>query len=114
MSTGKDFWGKSAWNFIHSTAATYTPDNRGAYEKFINEVIPHILPCSVCRKHFSEKIKEFPPDSYLGNNHDLFFWTYMIHDMVNVATKKAPSPPFEEIKTEYYSALKADCKDCTL
>lgn len=112
--TGKDFWGSCGWNFLHSTAATYTPDNRRAYSAFLYDVIPRILPCSRCRENFKEKLKKIPPDTYLSNNHDLFYWTYVVHDLVNQATHKGPSPPYDVVKAAYFNALKSDCTDCNV
>lgn len=64
-------------------------------------------------------LKKYPIDKYLCNNHDLFFWTYVLHDAVNqehnhLKPDEPPkfSPPFDDVKDFYFKALSEECKAC--
>jgi hypothetical protein len=110
---GKDFAGPSGWNDLHCKATTYTPDKEKYALMLVNEVIPNLFSCAVCRTHWSQLIKEMPVEPYLGNNHDFFFWTYLAHDYVNQQVGKV-SPPYLEVKTMYFKALGEECGDCSI
>jgi hypothetical protein len=115
---GRDFWGPSEWKSIHSKCAVYKPESAAAFKKYINS-LPDILPCEDCGKHFKKNLEKYPLDTYLGNNHDLFFWSYLIHDVVNQQITEANpskppkiSPPFDKVKAYYFRGLGEDCKVC--
>lgn len=118
MKKGRDFWGPSEWQSLHSKCAVYKPEHASAFLAYIN-ALPSILPCEECGKHLKKNLKDYPPDVYLGNNHDLFFWSYLLHDTVNQQINaanpgkpKKVSPPFDKIKAYYFRALGEDCKVC--
>jgi len=117
--TGKAFWGPPIWKTIHILASTLRPENASEFKKFL-ETLTHLLPCEKCKRNLKEKLKNFPIDAYLFNNDDAFFYTYVLHDMVNTsinkADKKQPkeSPSFDEIKNFYFKGLSQECKDCQL
>ena len=119
MTTSKDFVGPSAWKLLHSLAAAYSPEQRADFLAFVNS-LAKMFPCKTCRTNLKKKLRLLPPHNYLDNNHDLFFWTYTIHDMVNKAITKyqpdAPkhSPPYEKVKYMYFSALGEHCAECNL
>lgn len=124
---GKNFWGPSIWRTIHSFAAMYSPSRADEFIHFLYDVIPSLLPCTLCRENFKTKLTILPPHRYLGSNHDLFFWTYMIHDIANrditekynhdVENGTSPdnspksSPDFIQVKYLYFDALKG-CSTC--
>lgn len=114
---GKDFWGPPFWTTIHTLAATLRPENGEYFENFL-WTLSEILPCSECSKNLKEKLERFPPGPYLRNNHDAFFYTYLIHDLANqqISTvhPETPkvSPPFDEVKSYYFRALGEICKEC--
>lgn len=115
---GRAFWGRPTWQFLHSVAATYKPEKAQEYVTFFKS-LPFILPCEECGKNLTENFKSVPIEKYLGSNHTLFFWTYLIHDMVNQHHNKdhpdeppKVSPDFETIKNYYFTALQAECKGC--
>lgn len=115
--TGKDFWGGPTWTVIHTFAATLKPEDAEAFKAFLWS-LTRLLPCEVCRKNLIKKLTDHPPDPYLTNNHDAFFYSYFIHDLVNQhITKYHPespkiSPPYDEIKAYYFRALGKECSDC--
>ena len=119
---GRDFWGEPAWTTIHSLAAAYTPDKCDEFKTFVTSFFK-LLPCPSCSKHAQANLKILPLEPYLGNNHDLFFWTYVFHDAVNQQCNerntsenrdkpKKSSPNYDDIKTYYFKALVSECKVC--
>lgn len=118
IKKGRSFWGPSQWKSLHSIATTYKPCNAKAFKEYVN-ALKYLLPCDKCCTHLTDNLKKFPVDQYLGNNHDLFFWTYLLHDAVNQAhnthyKNETPkySPPYDEIKAYYFNALTEACDDC--
>lgn len=117
---GKDFWGPHFWRTIHCAAAAYKPENEKEFRDFIM-ALGNIIPCDSCKQNWWSNLEKIPMDKYLSNNHDLFFWTYIIHDIVNKEynslnpnSPKKISPDFYRIKAQYFSALNEDCKACKL
>lgn len=116
---GRDFWGPSEWTALHAKAAAYKPEKAAAFKAYVH-ALAELLPCEECGKHFAENLKKYPVENYLRNNHDLFYWSYIIHDSVNqqhnIYKPKEPkkySPPFDKVKQFYFKALGADCKVCS-
>jgi hypothetical protein len=107
---GMEFFGPSKWNSIHSTCAAYVPENCGKFKDWIRLEF-ELLPCKTCKSHALQMLKDMPPDAYLSNNHDLFFWSYLIHDTVNKRLGKQ-SPNYHAIKRYYFEALNTECAAC--
>lgn len=117
---GKGFWGDANWHTIHCNAAAYTPEKRDIFKQWITAHFS-LLPCKECSSHAHANLKALPIDSFLDNNHDLFFWTYYLHDIVNQQcnSRMKPgqphkkSPPFDEVKDYYFKGLNIKgCKSC--
>jgi len=114
---GKSFWGPPTWKMLHSFAATLRPENAEQFVTFL-WTLSDLLPCDYCRKNLKIKLKKYPPEPYLRNNHDAFFYVYLLHDLVNQdITRMHPdtpkiSPPFDEVKALYFHALGKECSDC--
>ena len=105
----KKSWGPCIWTSIHCIAAVYKPESKQAFKQFIYS-LPGILPCEECRSHLIENLKILPlTDHYLENNHNLFLWTYLLHDATNKQLRKV-SPSFEKVKTIYFD--ENFCPDC--
>ena len=127
MTEAKAFWGPSVWKTLHSFAAAYSPEDADAFLTFVYDVLPNLLPCEWCQINFKKKLAVLPPHPYLGSNHDLFFWTYIVHDLANKAITeyvydsikkgKKPdntaksSPPYVEVKMLYFTKMKG-CRGC--
>ena len=109
--TGPEFWGPSLWNTIHSMAADYKPENADRFVGFIHSLRDGLLPCPKCRDHLAENLTKYPIEHYLGSNHDLFYWTYILHDEVN-KTKGVRSPSYKSVKRRYFNGVVEDCIDC--
>ena len=112
MATPKDFIGPSVWKNLHYFASSYNPEQASAFKMFVQSLTV-LFPCPMCADNLKQKLKEIPIDNYLKNRDDLFFWTYLIHDVVNkqisaemvkINPRKRPkiSPPFDKIKAYYF------------
>jgi hypothetical protein len=115
---GKAFWGEPYWITIHCACAAYLPERKREYLTFFS-VLPFLLPCEECAAHLVENLKKISPEQYMSSNHDLFFWSYIIHDQVNrdhnIHKPDEPaksSPPFEDVKNIYFRALSDECNAC--
>ena len=117
--SSKDFVGPSCWQVLHSFAAAYSPEQRDSFVAFVDS-FSALFPCHICRKNLEKKRKLLPIEPYLDNNHDLFFWTYIIHDMVNSAitgsdpSNAKTSPCYDTIKYVYFDAMGNHCDDCNI
>lgn len=109
MNNKNEFWGPSLWRTIHCICAKYTPDKSEQFLTFIYN-LADLLPCPKCGVHLSKNLQKFPPHRYLGSNHDLFFWSWILHDTVNGQCGKK-SISFVDAKDEYFSAFES-CKGC--
>jgi hypothetical protein len=117
---GKEFWCNPVWHTIHIFAATMRPGSSVAYKTFLTVCLPALLPCDVCCANLLKKFTAFPPDPYMGNNHDAFFYSYVLHDLVtehiNEEHPELPpkiSPNFDDVKAYYFGSLSQECKDCS-
>ena len=115
---GKDFWGPPIWTSTHILAATLRPENGEWYKKYL-ECLSHLLPCEECKKNLKTKLSTHPPDAYMSNNHDAFFYSYLLHDLANEhislahpATPPKESPDYDQTKAFYFGGLAQECKDC--
>lgn len=107
----KKFWGPCFWRTIHAFAASYRPipEVRTAFRQFIYSLIG-VIPCTTCRQHYSENLRQIPlTDNYLKDAHNLFLWSYHLHDLVNKQLGKV-SPPFEVVKAQYFN--EQVCSSC--
>lgn len=98
------FWGHCFWRAIHSFAATYRPEFRvkQAFKQFIYSLIG-LIPCQVCKETYNKNLMQIPlTDNYFKDAHNLFLWTYLLHDLTNKQLGKV-SPPFEDIKSQYFN-----------
>lgn len=111
MSRGSKFWGHSIWAMIHILAVTLQPENSSHYERFI-ELLVVLLPNAQSRQNLQSVIEHHPIAPYLRSNHDAFFYSYMLHNLVNKRLNKGVPPPYEKVKSFYFSALGEECNDC--
>jgi len=79
-------WGPLFWHTIHITALGYPKDpsyaqKRAAKEFF--ESLAHLIPCPVCREHYSTYLQKMPIIPHLDRRDDLFKWTVELHNSVN-------------------------------
>ena len=98
------FWGPCFWRTIHAFAASYrpTPEVKAAFKQFVYS-LTGIMPCKACREHYIHNLRQIPlTEEYLKDAHNLFLWSYLLHDLVNKQLGKV-SPPFEDVKAQYFN-----------
>ncbi len=99
-------WGPFFWHTIHIVALGYPKSPSYTEKKCAKdfyESLAFLLPCTVCRDHYQEHIKQNPITPFLDTRNDLLKWTIMIHNKVNKMLKK-PEWTEEEI-LRYYERL---------
>jgi hypothetical protein len=84
-------WGPFFWHTIHIVALGYPKepnytDKRAAKEFY--ESLSFLLPCGVCREHYSKHLHANPITTFLDTRKDLLTWTIMIHNEVNKMLNK--------------------------
>jgi hypothetical protein len=103
-------WDRS-WKFIlHSAAAVYTSESANDFVCLV-KALTGLIPSRVSRVKFVKVLEECPVEPYLRNNHDLFFWSYVVcNSLMGSGRKKAE--PFEDVKRYFFVGLGEDCKAC--
>lgn len=84
-------WGPFFWHTMHIVALGYpsTPtytDKKAAKEFY--ESLQFLIPCPICREHYSKYMKEQAISPFLDRRQDLFRWTVDIHNKVNQSLNK--------------------------
>ena len=99
-------WGPFFWHTIHIVALgypknpTYT-DKKCAKEFY--ESFAFLIPCAICRQHYTEHLSKKPLTPYLDSRSDLLKWTIDIHNQVN---KMLGKPEWTETEViSYYERL---------
>jgi hypothetical protein len=98
-------FGPSFWRMFHSFAASYRPEPAvtQAFVQFITSM-SGIIPCKTCSINFENCLNKVQlTNAMLQNSHNLFLWSYLIHDCLNKELGKN-SPSFEIIKKEYFNS----------
>lgn len=117
---GTEFSGPPLWRTLHIICAAYQPGYASDVKTFV-VTLSRLLECQCkdCANHFKRNLIEYPIDSYLSNNEDLFFWSYLLHDIVNIHYNKTHpgeppkiSPPYEDCKKEYFDGVGGVCYEC--
>jgi hypothetical protein len=105
-------WGPPAWKFLHMVSFGYPqdPDNdtKDNYRQLFS-ILRYTLPCSHCRKSYTEIYKYICIDQYLDSREGLTFWLFIIHNLVNRKLKRDLAN-FEDVVLEYEN-YRARCGD---
>lgn len=86
MHLPPEIWGPIFWSTMHIVTMAY-PDSpsyaekRAAKEFF--QSMTYLLPCPVCREHFTEVLQGLPVTSWLDNRTSLVDWLWQVHNRVN-------------------------------
>jgi hypothetical protein len=94
-----NIWGKHAWIFLHSVSMNY-PDNpsnedRKNHKNFF-ENLRYVLPCEVCKKHFTQHILHNPIEPALHSKRKLVEWLINVHNQVNISLNK-PTMTYDQV-----------------
>jgi len=100
MKIPPNVWGPFFWHTIHIAALAYPKqpsygDKKAAKEFF--EALQFLLPCPVCKEHLKTHLAKFPITPHLDRRDDLFKWTVMLHNEVNVSLNKGTMTELEAL-----------------
>lgn len=81
-----EIWGPHGWKFLHYVSFGYpsepTTEQKNNYKTFFTS-LQHVLPCSICAKHYSKNLQEDSFNEALVNKDSLIRWLIDIHNDVN-------------------------------
>ena len=83
----KSEWGASAWKFLHccTFAQKKHPSQKQQQRlKQFFELLPYVLPCSICSTHYREYTEQHPIDTTTRDS--ICKWLIDLHNNVNVIT----------------------------
>jgi hypothetical protein len=90
-------WGPIFWTTMHIVSLGYsmnpTSQEREAAVQFY-ESLQYVIPCPICRSHYSEFLKQSPVNEAVKDRNTLIQWVYTIHNQVNKKLNK-PELSFE-------------------
>jgi hypothetical protein len=107
------FWGPRIWAMIHILAVTLRPENADKYQLLL-QILVFLLPDSSSRETLNRFLQEHPIEPYLRSNHDAFFYSYILHKDIDTQLNKTDIPPYDKVKSFYFSALGEECKECQI
>jgi FAD-linked sulfhydryl oxidase len=103
MHLPPEVWGPIFWSTLHIIALAY-PDAPSYTEKKaakdLYTALTHLLPCPVCRQHYTEILKAMPVDTWLDSRTSLTKWVLNVHNEVNKQLKK-PEITMSEFMAKY-------------
>lgn len=106
MHISPDVWGPFFWNTIHLAALGYPSaptylDKKAAKDFY--ESLTRLIPCSICREHYTAHMKELPISASVDSRTDLLRWTIKLHNKVNIMLNKPEKTEVEVLS--YYETL---------
>lgn len=85
----RKYWGPLYWYMLHSVVNNFpqspTINDVSTYNAFLHLFI-NLIPCSVCKAHFTTLIHNYPINISLTS--DLKTWAFNAHNLVNAKHKK--------------------------
>ena len=106
MNIPPTVWGPFFWHTMHIVALGYPKEPSYAHKKAAKEFfesLQFLIPCPICREHYSQFLQEQAITPSLDRREDLFRWTVDIHNKVNATLKKPRVSEQEAI--QYYKRL---------
>lgn len=101
-------WGPFFWHTMHIVALGYplkpTYGHKKAAKEFY-ESLAFLIPCPICRQHYTDFMKQMPITPFLDSRNDLFRWTNVLHNNVNETLGKPKVTELDAIT--YYQRLGA-------
>lgn len=106
MHIPPETWGPFFWNTIHIAALGYPAEPSHGHKKAAKEFfesLSFLIPCPICRDHYTEHVKKYPITPHLDRRADLFRWTLLLHNEVSKSLNKKQFT--EEETLEYIRRL---------
>lgn len=108
MHVPPEVWGPFFWHTIHIVALGYPQEPNYSDKKAIKEFfesLQHLIPCPICRQHYTSHLAKMPISASIDSRSDLFRWTIELHNEVNEMLGKRKYTETEVI--QYYTRLGA-------
>ena len=108
MHLPPEAWGPFFWHTMHIAALGYPDQPTYAHKKAAKEffeALKILIPCPECREHYIEHMEKNPLTPHLDRRRDLFKWTVVLHNQVNLMLKKREYTEAEVLK--HYARLGA-------
>lgn len=84
-------WGPLFWTTMHIVTLGYSPtptnEEKEAVIKFFRS-LEFVIPCPICRAHYSKFIKDDPVENHVGSRDALIKWLFDVHNNVNTQLNK--------------------------
>lgn len=111
LSRGYRFWGQYMWCTIHSIAVTVTAKNGALYISFL-KCCAVLMP--MYGEIFTALLKQYPPEPYMGNNKDAFFYSHLLHKKFDEYLGITDTPTHSQLQELYFRSLSEECAACRL
>nr|QBK85518.1 MAG: Erv1/Alr family disulfide (thiol) oxidoreductase [Marseillevirus LCMAC101] len=104
------FWKSAFWDTLFICACTLKSHNSRAFVDFLwtsSSLLPYNF-----SKIFQKCLQKHQPMAYMRNHNDAFFYIYHLYN----CTSPRPDmvPPFDDLKSYYFTALGKECKECSV
>jgi hypothetical protein len=102
QSAKPKFWGPALWQFLHSMAANYPESPNAQYKASCRQFfysLRYLLPCSLCRQHYSTFLAKKPPQ--VDNTNSIKEWVLWLHNEVNAQLGKKETWTMETVDKTY-------------
>jgi hypothetical protein len=106
MHVPPEVWGPFFWHTMHIVALGYPQDPSYSHKKATKEFfesLQQLIPCPICKQHYTSHMAKMPIGPSLDSRKDLFRWTIDLHNEVNEMLGKRKYTETEVI--EYYTRL---------
>ena len=87
MGMSPDVWGPIFWQTMHIVSLGYNPEPSKQEQEDAVKLytsLKTMLPCGICRAHYSEFLREMPIEHAVGSRDDLIYWVFQLHNKVNM------------------------------
>jgi hypothetical protein len=103
-----ELWGPKLWFFLHTLSFEYNPsiETKKSHSTFFNS-LASIIPCEICRLHYTKFLKNNPIENSLDNKESLIKWVLKCHNNVNKNNNK-PEWSYNDLMSKYTSIFKND------
>lgn len=91
ISMHSKIWGPFCWHIMHIVTYNYpiepTEKHKNTIKKFFTS-LRYILPCIICRQHYSKKLVQHPITRFYNDKRKLIEWCINMHNEVNRIFKR--------------------------
>ena len=86
------YWGPITWKTLHCITYNYPSrpslQDKKVYYEFFYQILPYLLPCQICQKHYLKNLNSFPLALKLNRREDFIRWLVDLHNYINRKNNK--------------------------